>query len=342
MKRKWTIRLASVCAALCFAMVLQLLAGATEGANEEKLCTLKVNACNAAGQPEMAEELQEEQIVVDLYQVAKGDFAKSAAFQKLAPYDLEIKWDQDDPAWEALAQQAAGIALKGEEKQTPTVAEAPAGEVVSELSPGLYLVIAHSKGDTDYVETVKDDAGKEKLVTRVRGQKHRFRFRPELVAVPGRVGEAAKGEYSYEVEVSLKPGMSDEYGSLEIDKSLLRYENSKPATFIFEIEAVKDGETVYSDMVSFVFTGAGEQSVKVDRIPVGSTVTVTEVYSGRSYVLTDSVLPDPAVIERDNVLHFSFVNDYQGKEPPGGSITNSFTYDGDSWQFSQQYDRADS
>ncbi len=339
MKRKWTIRLAALCSVLCLAMVLQLLAGATEGAGEEELCTLTVNACNEAGQPEVAEELQQEQVVVDLYQVAEGDFAKSGAFQKLAPYNLEIKWDQDDSAWDALAQQAAELALKPEDPQAPTVASAPAGETISDLRPGLYLVIAHSRDDTDYVERIKDESGEQKLVTRIRGLKHRFRFRPELVAVPGRVGEAAAGEYTYEVEVNLKPGMSDEYGSLVIDKSLLRYENSKPATFIFEITAVKDSQTVFSDVVSFVFTGAGEQSVQVDRIPVGSTVTVTEVYSGRSYTLVDSVLPESAVVERDNVLHFSFVNDYAGAEPPGGSVINSFSYEEDSWQFSQQYDR---
>ena len=74
------------------------------------------------------------------------------------------------------------------------------------------------------------------------------------------------------------------YGDLEIVKDLTEYNASlKDALFVFQVEGTRNGEKVYSDVVSIKFNQAGEKSVLVKHLPAGTKVTVKEVYAGGSY-----------------------------------------------------------
>ena len=77
------------------------------------------------------------------------------------------------------------------------------------------------------------------------------------------------------------------------------------------------------------FTDAGEQSVTVKGIPVGSTVTVVEDYGGSTYkaVGPTTVTPE-GTINVAAPLEATFENDYEPDNRGGYGVDNRFTSDG--------------
>ena len=101
------------------------------------------------------------------------------------------------------------------------------------------------------------------------------------------------------------------------------------------------GEKVYSDVVSAVFDTAGTKSILVDKIPAGTEVTVTEIYSGASYELTSA--PSQTVIikasgEGEESVHVTFTNEYNEKLNGGASVVNHFANEDGVWTVDQQSD----
>ena len=136
---------------------------------------------------------------------------------------------------------------------------------------------------------------------------------------------AASGEV-YDVTAGLKPGQEDRYGDLEIDKTLISYNASLgEATFVFSIEAEKDGKIVYSDVVSVVFDGTGTKSIVIRNLPAGAKVTVTEVYSGASYERTTEE-SQTVEIAADSIAKTAFENEYNHQMNGGTSVVNHFAY----------------
>ena len=85
----------------------------------------------------------------------------------------------------------------------------------------------------------------------------------------------------------------------------------------------------YNDIVSLQFDGQGEKSSMViaDRIPAGSKVTVTEVYTGASYVADGPAEWSIESIPADIETAASFANRYDGESLKGGtSVENHFIY----------------
>lgn len=205
---------------------------------------------------------------------------------------------------------------------------------------------------------------------------YEYSFLPYLVSVPDNAYHRnnAEGldtsidtdsdEWLYQVTVGLKPRRRERYLNLEIVKSLENYnEASGKAMFVFQIDAEKglneDGtpKLVYSDVVGLNFTESGQKRVLVKKIPVGSVVTVREIYSGSSYKLTgwtgETGNPDDAevfvgedgtvVIDKllgssgqikgeidadgiETAAKVTFVNDYDPDGNYGSGIVNHFTY----------------
>lgn len=261
------------------------------------------------------------------------------------------------------------------------------GEKALELDNGLYLLIARGKGIETYItrEYVVADTGadgndpkpdekpkEEKIVTVAYTDQHVYTFAPELISLPtkepdadGIISTASSGDWIYDSTVYLKPGQHTRYGRLEIVKDLLTYESfsgqSEEATFVFQVEAELNGQSVYSDVKTLVFNGAGKDSVVIDKIPVGAKVTVTEVYSGASYTLEkielghygqniypDGTLPDSeyakegsldtrevenVVIEANRVASVKFTNNYDHRQTGGHGIVNRFEFNEEENQF---------
>lgn len=204
------------------------------------------------------------------------------------------------------------------------------------LSAGLYLVVARGQGLQNYITEIKDESGATQIATVAYSQSHIYTFAPELVSLPGKQADASgsvntanPGEWIYDMSITLKPEQDVRQGSLEIIKTLLSYSASAgPAIFVFSVEAVLNGENVYSNVISMDFTEAMQQSRRIDKIPVGAQVTVTEIYSGACYKLTTDET-QTATIPADGIVSVSFTNDYDSSSKKGGGITNRFEYSSD-------------
>ena len=116
-----------------------------------------------------------------------------------------------------------------------------------------------------------------------------------------------------------------QYGELKIIKSLARYEDSEPATFVFDVTAVLEEETVYTNVAAITLPGDGE--ALLTGIPVGAEVTVTEVYSGARYKATGDTVQQTVILspeDADAPATVSFANDYDDSLKGGHGIQNSF------------------
>jgi hypothetical protein len=339
-------------AAVLLLLMSLLLAIPVSAVDLTEPCSLTVSP----GSDEYADELIQAGLVIDLYQVADvlpvvG--ADGYTFEMRSAYDeLLISDEMSNAAWRALAQQAAEIALNGD---MPVVSGAQPNTAITEteggrLESGLYLIIARGADETDYISTVTDEEGTEQLVTSVHTQRYTYSFQPELVAIPekpadasGEMNTASDGEWLYDITVSLKPERELRYGSVSIIKTLLSYNVSNgPATCVFRVEGVWDGETVFSNVYALTFTEPGQRTVVADRIPAGAEVTVTEIYSGAGYSLISE--PEQTVLlEADEVAEVSFINDYDGGQKHGYGITNHFIFEPEAgWDWQQQVDSAES
>ena len=317
----------------------------------EKKCSVTVEPMDAAGDSEFLEDFAKADVVVDLYQVAK---AKEVSGYDTYTYDFEpeyksledlaLKENITNDDWKALAQDAAKLAVGA--KDGAALAAAVSGQELSTpitgLDSGLYLVIARGRNLTDtaeYVKYTETEDGKEMLDTIAMSSQYIYTFAPILISLPtkdsvdGSVSTANPGDWIYDPTISLKWEADTRFGPLEIVKSLQAQEMSEPATFVFSVEAVLDGEHVYSDVVTITFTEPGEQAVLIeDKIPVGAEVTVTEVYSGAVYtVLTD--VSQTVTIAADQVVGVEFINNYSRTEHGGGSIVNHFDHTDTGWSW---------
>lgn len=351
MKKRWISLLAALAlvAGVCMADPLAGLAASLEADQNGYVtgsCSLTVypEDLNKAEEDSFGEDLINADVVVDLYQVARAvrtSGKDSYTFEVQPGYGFEIG---DSPEWEALAQQAASVALGGA-GMPATVTGASTGTKIPDLAPGLYLLIARGRDLTspeDYKMEIKtkDPLTEEesiRIATIAESEQYIYAYLPRLVAVPTKAADAdgvvrpdSPGDWIFDVTVNLKPERKPKEGALEIVKTLTEYEtmgeNREEATFVFEITAVLDGEVVYSNVESITFTGAGQQSVILEGIPAGAEVTVREVYSGASYQLTvpgDRV----AVIEAQDIVSVEFENEYNGHRTNGHGIKNQFVYD---------------
>ena len=275
-------------------------------------------------------------VVIDLYKVAAAEadpaydtygYLVEEGFAALRDRLENHRDEIDSDGWAELADQAAVEAMKGQ----TAVATAEIGEAVAELDCGLYLVIAHGKdmAAADYVS----ENGDGKFVSLARSARYEYSFFPYLVSLPstadvlsGQEVLTSDGTWSYTVRGTLKPTREERFGPLEIVKNLTDFESGTPATFVFQVEATMDGETVYSNVVSITFTEAGTERVRLeDVIPAGSHVEVTEVYSGAVYSVEGTEV-QTTEIGAETVATVTFTNRYNGSGNHGGAVINHFAY----------------
>lgn len=280
-------------------------------------------------------------IQVNLYKIADvdaggryellSDYAASAELQGLEAADAETtagQWSE----WAAeaaritvgtigedgLAEPPAGGERRPQGSAEITLQDGKAAGAVENLSVGLYLV------NVEPVDTVA----------------YRYRFIPYLVSLPNRSwAEGQEGQETDEwlygneegkrIYVGLKPEREDRYGDLIVEKKITAYsETFQGASFVFEVKAVKDDRVVYNDVVSLTFDRYGTQSVRIENIPAGAQVTVTEVYSGAGYVPADGAYVKNTVIRTgEDAAKVSFENQYDGTQNGGNaSVVNHFVY----------------
>lgn len=276
------------------------------------------------------EELNHMEIPVKLYQVAKitpaGEYEPLAGYESLELGTVDENTTAD--AWERFAQEASELTsqLGAEPEAELTIApdeEGVPSARAENLSTGMYLVEAENVQTAEYT----------------------YAFTPYLVSLPSHYFyTTGQDEWVYDVTAGMKPQQNPRYGSLVIRKTLTSYNATLgSATFIFQVEGVKDQETVLSDVVSLVFDGTGTKSLEISGIPAGTEVTVTEVYGSANY---DPVSPETERVtiladgEEGSPVTVEFVNEYNGKLNPGSGIVNHFEYDGGVWNWQRQADNS--
>lgn len=277
-------------------------------------------------------ELRDLEIPVDVYKVADiteeavYDTAKYTDFAGLGLENVSSTTTAEE--WAQMAEDAMKIV---ENKKIAPTADVkvtkPAGApestgVINDLETGMYLVQAETVQTREYT----------------------YDFTPYLVSLPNNYysKENPDDTWVYNVTTGMKPQQTLRYGDLEIVKDLTEYNASlKDALFVFQVEGTRNGEQVYSDVVSIKFNQAGKKSVLVKHLPAGTKVTVKEVYAGGSYSNTSGDTQETVIVAEgitDNPASVSFTNTYNGKLIPGTGIVNHIEIENGNWDWKQWSD----
>lgn len=273
-------------------------------------------------------ELLSASIPVNLYKVASvdesGNYTGTGAFSKL---DLSsVSADNLDTAAATWAERAAEAKkLLKDNTESPTTVTLTQGRgTTTGLDTGLYLV------DTPKVITPN----------------YTYTFTPYLVSLPTNnyySGNGASDDWIYDLTkehnsaVGLKPEQHVRYGKLVINKELEDHNATfgDKATFVFQIDITTPDNKKETRIEELTFDAAGSHSVTIEKIPAGSHVTVTEVYSGASYELASAKSQEADIIanpEKKSEVEFrpakvSFTNKHDGRTNGGYGVKNNFKLD---------------
>lgn len=259
------------------------------------------------------EELAAIEIPVQLYRVAEvrtdSTYQVLPSYERLSERLLSIDASTTAEIWADIAQEAAQMVQDGAQEPDKILMLTDAKGSAEDLPTGLYLVEAQPVESAEYLYT----------------------FTPYLLQLPGNTyQESGEDTWDYAVEAGLKPEQNARTGRLRIDKTLTSYNATfGGASFIFQVEAVKDNALIYSDVVSLVFEETGTKGLLLEKeFPAGTTVTVTEVYSGAGYQASaGSSLVQSVQITAMQTAAVSFQNEYSGRLSGGSSVVNHFLYE---------------
>ena len=277
--------------------------------------------------PEDMPELAEMEIPVHVYCIAKQDdegvlqpterFGRIA--ESLAAYSGNLT-DETAKALTAAATLEANL-LSSNPDFSPTIT---GGEGVIDVpNPGLYLLLPQASYYGDVL----------------------YNFNSLLVPVPyqledselvyAQIGAVLKGA---PVPPDNPDVPDDPRGSLEIIKSLPAMDASLGSpTFVFNVTATDaSGVVLFSKVVALSFTEAGQKSQVLDNIPLGTTVTVTEVYSGASYTATTDTTQTVTISADNPAATVSFENKPNDDRKGGTGIENAFAKGPDGWKLVQR------
>lgn len=318
----------ALAAALMFSAFALPDAYAALGVETDKECSVEVIAAH-----DQFSELQNLPITVKLYRVADiavtGAYTATEAFVEVNFSDIDS--DTVAAVWEKKAKLAKEIVDAGEVAADAEAVSKEGKAAFTALETGMYLVDAQPV-DSDY---------------------NTYEFTPYLVSLPNNYYYGTGDDtWVYDLTVKdgnaigLKPEKSDRYGDLIINKTLDVYNATNGgANFVFQVEATKtdvdapeeEGKVVYSNVVALTFDGPGTNSVKIEKIPAGADVVVTEVYSGSNYELTTNGEVKIIIIAEDEV-EVDFANTHNGGQNGGTGLVNTFTYNDGEWTHSASVD----
>lgn len=320
-------------AMLMSVLILPQVGAAVGVENDRTDCAIEINVKGIglkelSGEDENVEALP---ITVNLYKVAdisvEGEYFAAAGLETLDFSGLSSETTAEE--WAALAELTKAKIEADEMAITASGITADGTVTINDLAAGLYLVDAQQ----------------------VLSDYYQYDFTPYLISLPNNYYYSTEDdtwvyELTGEKAVGLKPEKTDRYGDLIINKELDVYnETLGGANFVFQIEGTKtdidtgDVKVVYSDVVSMVFDGYGFDSIKIEHIPAGSEIVVTEVYSGASYELT-SEGTQTVIIEVEETAEVGFSNTFNGQLNGGTGLVNSFAYNSENgeWTHSASID----
>lgn len=276
------------------------------------------------------DELNEVAIPVDVYRIA--DITSEAQYTAHTGYESlgldKVNSNTSAEEWIKMAEDAMKVVedTKAERTASTEVKKAAGAATatgkINDLETGMYLVTAETVESSEYT----------------------YDFSPYLVSLPNNYysSENPDDTWVYDVTTGMKPQQTQRYGDLEIVKDLTAYNASlQDALFVFQVEGTRNGENVYSDVVTIKFNEAGKKTALVKHLPAGTQVTVTEIYAGGSYENTSGDTQTATIVaegEDDNPVSVSFTNTYDGHLIPGTGIVNHFENKDGEWSWDQQDD----
>ncbi len=302
---------------------------AAVGVKTDRKCTVQVDLRNSGFSELTGSEALP--IEVELYKVAdidiSGDYTPTSDYSTLDFSIIDSETTRE--MWEILADNAVKIIKESNIEPSRTGINEYGEVTMDDLATGLYLVNVEPVMSDNYI----------------------YEFTPFLVSLPNNYYYSTGDDtWIYDLTgehaISLKTARKERYGDIVINKILDTYNATiGGAAFVFQIEGVKTdadtqkAEVVYSDVVSMTFDGTGKDSLVIRRIPAGTEVTVTEVYSGASYQVTTDPVQTQRIVA-DDIVSYEFENTYDGRLNGGCGIVNAFTYDSESegWIPSQTED----
>ena len=313
--RRRQIAVALLSLVLCLSIMLPLMtASAAGGPDLGALCSLTVTT------NEEYAEFQELTVPMRLYRVADvnedGSYTPAEGFAGLDLSDFRI--DSTAQAISELTDQVEQAVTAGDLTAAYQLQMANGTAAVSSVPSGLYLLRSET----------------------VRTGHYEYTTMPILVQLPTATSGVGALDWIYDADIVVKQLQTQRLADLTISKTLEEYEPLLgTATFVFQVEATVNGESVYSNVETMFFHSAGTQTVTVAQLPAGAEVTVTEVYSGGAYELTTSASQTVTMaVEGAGV---AFTNTYNGSIVTSAGIQNHYAYDGkingvDSWGEPQQ------
>ena len=340
--------------------------GEEDTPGEVKPCSIKVLSTSDAKLKEDLDQVEILVDVYQLATIdttgGKYEYTLVDAFKNLELKPVETgKTEEEKEAsqtagaemWAAFAQNAAK-AIRDVETAPKPALTLSAGKAIQEegvkipdqggVDQGLYLLIAH--GDTEkYWKTVKTKSGDdesaaetETVVSVASSDSKDYLFTPVLIALPYKAAQTNEeqsystddsNEWFNDVTVVLKPEPKDRNGKIKVVKTLSGYIGTDPAQFVFELSGIgPDGKELDSKILSLQFTGNGEKETVEVEFPVGSKITVTEVYEGSRYT-TDVDVVEDVEIKADEVAKAEFANKHDDTTTGGYGIVNNYKIETD-------------
>ena len=276
-------------------------------------------------------ELLSASIPVNLYKVASvdvsGNYTATGAFSKL---DFSsVSADNLDTAAATWAERAKEAQGKLTDSKGNTV-----------VDPTETVTLQNGRGYQDKLDTGLYLVDTPKVIT----PNYTYTFTPYLVSLPTNNyynGKDASDNWIYNLTGSNAVGLKTEqhvrYGNLVINKELVDHNATfgDEATFVFQIDIKKPDGKKETRIEELTFNAAGSDSVTIEKIPAGSHVTVTEVYSGASYELASAKSQETDIIanpEKETEVEFkpaevSFINKHDGRTNGGYGVKNNFKLD---------------
>ena len=285
---------------LCLAVMLPLMtASAASGPDLSALCSLTVTT-----NEEYAEFL-EQTVPMRLYRVAdvneNGSYTAVEGFTELELGSFRI--DSTAQEISELTEHAEQAVENGNLTTSLQMDMIEGTATIDGLSSGLYLL----RSETAYAD------------------RYEYTTMPVLVQLPTATSGVGALDWIYDAEIRVKQQQTQRLGDLAITKNLESYEPMLgTATFVFQVEATLDGVSVYSNVETLFFDGAGTQTVVVTDIPAGANVTVTEVYSGAAYRCTSA--ESQTVTMTAGGESVAFTNVYNDSIVTSVGIQNHYSY----------------
>lgn len=313
--------------ALTFPLLTLPGAKAASAIDTDKECSIQFDIGGSS-------ELLKAGIPVNLYKVASvdesGNYTATGTFAKLDLSSVNADNLADATAeWKKRANDAKEMLTDSdgntvvEPPKTITLTDNPNDDhTITGLKTGLYLV------DTPKVITPN----------------YTYTFTPYLISLPTNNyynNDHTNDEWIYNLTgsnaVGLKPEQHVRYGDLVIKKELKDHNATfgDKATFVFQIDITTLDEKKETRIEELTFSAAGNDSVTITKIPAGSHVKVTEVYSGASYELASAKSQKTDIIanpEKETEVEFkpaevSFINKHNGRTNGGYGVKNNFKLD---------------